>query len=136
MTDERTPGESPETWLDPDIDAMELGEHEKAGLQVYRNYTASFERHAIKRFVETIDREPFETDDLARLLNAVANDEARLLPVIVCAYADEILKDVFKRLIPENTPGGKSELLGGYGPLADLSKRVKLAFVFDILSPD
>jgi hypothetical protein len=43
-----------ENWIDPDIAAMNLSYGEKAGLQIYRNYTRSFEEHAVKRFVETI----------------------------------------------------------------------------------
>ena len=44
--------EPDEDWFDPDIAAMKLGYGEKAGLQIYRNYTRSFEEHAIKKFVE------------------------------------------------------------------------------------
>ena len=34
--------EPDEDWFDADIAAMKLGYGEKAGLQIYRNYTRSF----------------------------------------------------------------------------------------------
>jgi hypothetical protein len=42
-------------WFDPDIAGMDdLGYDEKAGLQIYRNYTRSFEKRAIELFVAAL----------------------------------------------------------------------------------
>lgn len=125
-----------ETWLDPDIASMELSYPEKSGLQVYRNYTRAFEKHAIKVFIDTIDSEPIELDDLRRLFDQIRTEDPRFLPVIVCAFADDVLKDTFKRTLPDGIPGGRSGMLGGYGALSDLAKRIQLAYAFDVLSSD
>jgi hypothetical protein len=123
-------------WFDADIAAMDLGYGEKAGLQIYRNYTRSFEDHAIKKFVDALDVEEFDLAPLRRLVHLVSTDDARFIPVIACAYADDALRDVFKATLRDDIPGGKSSLLGGYGPLADLSKRIQLAHAFEVMSPD
>lgn len=125
-----------ENWFDADIAAMDLGYGEKAGLQIYRNYTRSFEDHAVKRFVEALDGEEFDVAPLQRLVGLVGEEDARFIPVIACAYADDTLRDVFKAALRDDVPGGKSSLLGGYGPLADLSKRIQLAHAFEVMSPD
>ena len=123
-------------WFDADIAAMELGYGEKAGLQLYRNYTRSFEDHALKRFVQTLDDEQFDIEPLQRLVGLVTREDLRFIPVIACAFADDTLRDVFKATLSDKVPGGKSSLLAGYGPLADLSKRIQLAHAFDVMSPD
>lgn len=123
-------------WFDADIAAMDLGYGEKAGLQIYRNYTRSFEDHALKKFVEAMDGEDFDAAPLRRLVSLVSEEDARFVPVIACAYADDTLRDVFKAALRDDVPGGKSSLLGGYGPLADLSKRIQLAHAFEVMSPD
>jgi hypothetical protein len=125
-----------EEWFDPDIAAMELGYDEKAGLQIYRNYTRSFEKHAIKRFIETIDREELDLKDLNQLINLIAKEDARFLPVIVCAFADNLLTDVFKSVLPDDIPGGISGMFGGYGPLSSFAKKIQMAYAFDVLSSD
>ena len=125
-----------ENWFDSDIDAMELGWGEKAGLQIYRNYTKSFEAHALKRFAETLDREELDLSDLQRLVDSIVEEDLRFLPVIMCAYADELLERVFKTTLPDNIPGGRADLFSGFGPLATLSQRIRLAFAFDVLSAD
>lgn len=125
-----------EDWFDPDIAAMKLEYGEKAGLQIYRNYTRSFEEHAIKRFVESIDIEPLDLTNFENLVALVVNEDARFLPVIVCAFADDVLKATFKTSLPDGIPGGKGSLFGAYGPLSDFAKRIKMAYAFDILSCD
>ena len=125
-----------ENWFDDDIAAMNLGYGEKAGLQIYRNYTKAFEEDAIKRFVETIDCENLDISDFQNIANLIANEEARFLPVIVCAFADDILKETFKSVLPDGIPEGKASMLSGFGPLATLSKRIQLAYAFDIFSTD
>lgn len=125
-----------QSWLDPDIEAMKLSAGEKTGLQVYRNYTRSFENHAISRFRETISEERFDVSDINKIHSSIISDDIRFLPVIVCGFSDDILKDVFKIVIPSAVPGGIAAMISGYGPLSDLSKRIKLAFAFDVLSAD
>jgi hypothetical protein len=128
--------EPDEHWFDPDIAALKLGYGEKAGLQIYRNYTRSFEEHAIKMFVEALDLEPLDLTDFQRLADLIAKEDVRFLPVIVCAFADDLLKATFKSILPDGIPGGKGSMLGGYGPLSDLAKRIQFAYAFDVLSPD
>ena len=123
-------------WFDPDIRAMNLDYGEKAGLQIYRNYTRSFEAHAIKRLVEVLYREPLDLIDFEKMANRIVNEDGRYLPVIVCAYADDLLKRAFKAALPDGIPGGKASMMSGYGALADLAKRIQLAYAFDVLSRD
>jgi len=128
--------EQDQNWFDKDIAAMDLDYGEKAGLQIYRNYTRSFQEHAIKDFVATINREKIDLAELQRLITLIVNEDARFLPVIVCAFADDLLKAVFKEVLPSEVPGGKASMLGGYGPLSDFAKRIQLAYAFNVLSPD
>jgi hypothetical protein len=128
--------ESDEDWFDADIAAMKLGYGEKAGLQIYRNYTEAFDEQAVKRFVQTIDLEPLNLTDFLHLVDLIIREEARFLPVIVCAFADDLLKATFKEILPDGIPGGKERMLGGFGPLSDFGKRIQLAYAFDVLSPD
>jgi hypothetical protein len=51
-------------------------------------------------------------------------------------FADDVLKATFKEVLPDRIPGGKRSMFGGYGALSDLAKRIRLAYAFDILSPD
>jgi len=123
-------------WFDADIAALDLGYGEKAGLQIYRNYTQSFEDHAIKKLVEVLDTERLDLDDYQELADRIVHEDGRYLPVIICAFADDLLKKVFKKALPEGIPGGKASMLSGYGPLSDLAKRIQLAYAFDVLSAD
>jgi hypothetical protein len=122
--------------LDPDIAAMQLSDGEKWGLQVYRNYSRAFGEHRVKSFVEQAS--PFEAE--VKLFEQVAalvvSEESRVIPVIAAAYADDRLKEMFQREIPDGVPGGRSALMSGFGPLARLSQRIQLAFAFDWLSKD
>jgi hypothetical protein len=125
-----------EEWIDLDLRELELGYGEKAGLQIYRNYTRSFEDHAIKRFRESIESEELNLDNLLKVATLLTREDIRFTPVIACGYADELLEAAFKAMLPEGVPGGRAALFSGYGPLSDLSKRIRLAYAFDVLSPD
>ena len=122
--------------LDPDIAAMKLSDGEKWGLQVYRNYSRAFGAHRVKKFVEQAS--PFEAE--VKLFEQVAplvvSEEGRVIPVIVAAYADDRLEEMFRREIPDGVPGGRSALMSGFGPLARLSQRIQMAFAFGWLSKD
>jgi hypothetical protein len=72
--------EPDEDWFDSDIAEMKLGYGEKAGLQIYRNYTRSFEKHAVKRFVESINLETLDLGNYQRLVDLIASEEARYIP--------------------------------------------------------
>jgi DNA-binding MltR family transcriptional regulator len=123
-------------WIDADISALDLDHGEKAGLQVYRNYTRGFEEYRVKQFIDEIDIELLDLRGLDLLHQLIIKEEPRVLPVIVCAFADDILEATFKKVLPEGIPGGKDNLLSGFGPLSDLSKRIKIAYAFDVLSAD
>ena len=127
---------SNEDWFDDDIAKMDLDYGEKAGLQIYRNYTKSFEDHAINKFRESLSREELNVGKLRRLVTLLVSEDVRFVPVIVCAFGDEILKSAFEKALPTDVPGGVRDILSGYGPLSDLSKRIRMAFAFDILSRD
>jgi len=122
--------------LDLDIAAMKLSDGEKWGLQVYRNYSRAFGEHRVKKFVEQAS--PFEAEVklFEQVVALVVSEEARIIPVIAAAYADERLEEMFKREIPDDVPGGRSALMSGFGPLARLSQRIQLAFAFGWLSKD
>jgi len=127
---------SNDDWLDPDIRALELSYGEKAGLQIYRNYTRSFEDNALVRFRESINSQKIDLVDLSNVVRQLGEEDIRFIPIIACAYGDDLLKRVFKEVLPAGVPGGVTEMLGGYGPLSDLSKRIRLAYAFDVLSGD
>lgn len=122
--------------LDPDIAAMKLSDAEKWGLQVYGNYSRAFGEHRVKEFVEQAS--PFEAEVtlFEQIAGLVVSEEARVIPVIAAAYADDRLEEMFKREIPDGVPGGRSALMSGFGPLARLSQRLQMAFAFGWLSKD
>lgn len=115
---------------------MTLDHGEKVGLQLYRNYSRSFEGEGIRRFREALASKPADYSHLEQLTRLLAVEDPRFLPVITCGYADDTLKQLFRQVIPDDVPGGKSEMLSGYGPLSDLSKRIRLAHAFDLVSGD
>lgn len=125
-----------EDWLDPDIRSLDLTEIEKGGLQVYRNYISAFEDQSLSLFRESVSEYSIDLNALSKLFESVVVEDLRFLPIICCAYAEEMLKNAFRLSIPDGVPGGKESLFGGYGPLSTLSGRIRLAFAFDILSMD
>lgn len=123
--------------LDSDIEALDLTDIEKNGLQVYRNYERSFHQHRTDSFRKAIDDQTFvDISRLEKVLDSIAMDETRLIPVICCAFIDDIMDEMFKREIPQGVPGGRDSLFSGYGPLSSLSRRVQIAYSFGWLSPD
>jgi hypothetical protein len=121
---------------DDDIAAMDLSDIEKNGLQIYRNYSKAFDAHRERQFSKAINTERFETKKLSTLLKRLVREEVRLLPVIACAYADDILLAMFKAAISKNALGGASGLYDGYGPLSSLANRTRLASAFDLVGLD
>lgn len=127
----------PEEW-DNDIASMKLSDVEKNGLQVYRNYQRAFATQAEKTFAAEVDADTASLDltALERVMNHLAIEDARFLPVIMCTFVDDLLKAMFKSELPDGIPGGKSDMFGPYGPLSNLFNRLQLAFAFDMLSQD
>jgi hypothetical protein len=125
-----------EAWLDADVRKMNLSYAEKSGLQIYRNYTRSFEEHNVTRFREALDKEEHDFSALLRLTHLLVHEDIRFTPIILCGYADDVLKSVFMDVLPEDVPGGRSSMLGGYWPLSTLSERIRLAHAFKVLSRD
>jgi hypothetical protein len=121
---------------DPDIAAMNLSEVEKNGLQMYRNYEQAFKSHRAKEFRRAAKGYESAVVELSKVLQLIATEEPRYLPVIACAYADDQLKEMYRREIPSEIPGGKGEILSGFGPLSRLSQRVQMAYAFNWLSHD
>lgn len=121
---------------DEDIAALELSDAEKNGLQVYRNYNHAFEKNRAESIVKKINLQPIDLSKLEKVLQGLVTENEKFLPIIVCAYADEILDEMFKNEIPDEVPGGKAQIFGPYGPLSDLASRIKLAFCFDLVSKD
>lgn len=124
---------SHEDEFDADIEAMSLSYVEKSGLQVYRNYTRAFDNHAEKMFAKEVDEETWTSSEVERVVGIITHEDQRFLPMIACAFADDCLKEMFRREIPDGVPGGKSDLLGRMGPFSDLAKRLQLAYTFELI---
>jgi len=123
-------------WTNTEIDALHLSEEEKAGLQVYRNYTKAFERYAIDVFVQELDKEDLDLTACKRVVRWITTEEPRVVPIVACAFADEVLRQVLEGIAPEDVPGGRASLFGGYGPLSSLAQRIQVAYAFRALSQD
>lgn len=68
---------------------MQLSEPKKNGLQVYRNYTQAFDDDKAKRVIAFIPSPSKTLADLTAVLSLLVQEEAKVLPVIFCAFADE-----------------------------------------------
>lgn len=121
---------------DPDIAALKLSDVEKNGLQVHRNYSLAFEKHRNKDFAVEVDSAGFKLDQLGRIHELILKEDPRFLAVIVSAFVDEQLDEMFRREIPQNIPGGRSTLFSGFGPLSRYSQRIQVAYSFHWLSQD
>jgi hypothetical protein len=118
--------------LDSDIAAQKWGIGQKTMVQMYRD----FQRGNGKLFVAEINTEEHSLEDLKKVAQLLEQEEARALPIIFCAYIDDVLLEMYRREIPNDIPGGKSALFGAYGPFSDLSGRLKLAYCFQLIAPD
>lgn len=137
MTDEETLKLlNGEEWIDEDLRSSGLSHAEQSGLQVYRNYSNSFERFAVQHFQQNLSEKKADLEGLRQLNKLLTTEDIRFLPIIVCSYADEMLLQAFKAVLPDGIPGGRNEMLGGFGPLSDLSKRIRMAYAFDVFSAD
>ncbi|KJV36978.1 hypothetical protein [Luteibacter yeojuensis] len=123
-------------WIDKDIASMEMSDAEKNGLQFFRNFEKAIAKRRVETFVSGASWDPEVIPSFEQFATLMVEEEERSLPVIACAYADDLLKDMFLRELPRHVPGGPKDLVTGYGPLANFSSRVKLAFAFGWGSED
>ena len=121
---------------DDDISQLNLSEFEKNGLQIYRNYNQAFTRHREKLFAEKVNQIAYDPSALKSVLETVTKEDQRILPIVACAYADDLLLAMFKEHISKDVPGGLSAIFGSYGPLSSFSSRIKLAYMFRLMSLD
>jgi hypothetical protein len=124
-----------EFW-DEDIAALNLGDDEKNGLQVFRNYQKAFDKNASELFIKEIDSVSFDLSPLENILDLIGKDDFRFLPVFFCSFADERLEIMLKREIPESVPGGRSSMLSGFGSLSRFSQRIQVTYAFNWMSED
>jgi DNA-binding MltR family transcriptional regulator len=118
--------------FDPDIESMTETVPQKTMVQMYRN----FQRGSGKLFSAEIDAENHTFYDLRKVSQLLESEDAKVLPIIFCAYIDDVLIEMYRREIPADVPGGKSSLLGTVGPFSTLSSRIKLAYCFQLIAPD
>jgi len=60
----------------------------------------------------------------------------RFVPVIACAFADEELKAMFTKFLPNDIREARRACSGGFGPISSLFARIQFAFAFDMTHSD
>lgn len=123
----------PNKW-DADIAAMKLSDVEKNGLQVFRNYTQAFEDQRAQAFLNEAEKEKWDFEDVDRIHKIIVEEDARIVVVVVCAFMDDQIKEMYRRELPDGIPGGKSNLLGAVGPLSRFAQRLQIAYAFGWVS--
>jgi hypothetical protein len=113
-----------------------LTPEERSGVDYFLNFHKKVEEFRVKKLVEDLNSREVALDDLRAVLDTITSEPPLSLAVIACAFADDQLHGMFRREIPADTPGGRSELLNGFGSLSRLSQRIQIAFAFGWLSPD
>jgi DNA-binding MltR family transcriptional regulator len=121
---------------DPDIAEMDLSAAEKDGMQFYRNFSTAIESKRVDKLVERLNEIEPAIEDFKKFASLIPAEQPLSVSVIACAYADDLLKQMFKREIPSSVPGGRNELLNGFGPLSRLSQRIQVAYAFRWMNPD
>lgn len=121
--------------IDPDIEETDLSEIQKAVVQLYRNFDKKVTARRKSILCKEIDAEEFDPGPLARVVSLIENEDVRFVPVVGCSYADDQLREMFRRHLSKHTPGGLKDLLGANGPLGNLSNRIRIAYAFNALSP-
>jgi hypothetical protein len=102
----------------------------------YMQAFRAFEKERQEEFAAEVDAAPFDVSELRRAMSQIAREDIRFVPVIACAFADDELEKMFKQFLPDNIPGGKSSMLGRFGPISNLFARIQFAFAFDMVHPD
>lgn len=116
--------------LDDDLKKSNMSEMEKDGVQFYRNFTKAINKNQIEKFKQQVDETTYNTEALKSVVESIAKEDIRFIPVVTCAFVDDALDEMYKREIPQGVPGGRESLFGSYGPLSSLSKRIQLAYCF------
>jgi len=123
-------------YWDADIAEMPLSAEEKNGMQFFRNFSTAIESRRVEKLVEHLNSTEPSTEEFSKVVALFAHEQPLSLTVVACAYVDELLKQMFKREIPASVPGGRNELLNGFGPLSRLSQRIQVAYAFGWMSTD
>jgi hypothetical protein len=95
-----------------------------------------FEKERQEQFAAEVDALPFDVTELRRAMSQLVREDIRFIPVIACAFADNELERMFKQFLPDDIPGGKSSMLGRFGPISSLFNRIQFAFAFDMVHSD
>lgn len=122
------------TDWDDDIVGLPLSDVEKNGLQVFRNYSRAFHRKKVEEAKEKAAGLTFDVEGLRGDIAALVTSPVELALLSACSIADDLLKDMFKRL---EKPGLKvAEMVSPLGPLSDLNRRLKVAALADFIDQD
>lgn len=121
---------------DTDIADLKLSDEEKNGLQVFRNYQRAFDKRSGEIFAAEIDAIDYDISNISKVVELLRKEDFRLVPIIACAFVDDLLKNAFADLVERRNMGKPKDFLGPMGPLGDLAKRLTLAKLFDLFSAD
>lgn len=120
-------------FWDDDIANLEITDLEKNGLQVFRNYNQSAEEGKEKKFKIKTDNIKYNFTDLESVLWVICNDDKRIIAIVCASFCDDLLEQMLKKHIPKDVPGGSAGFLGS---LSTFSKRIQIAYAFDMCSRD
>jgi hypothetical protein len=111
---------------------MTEADENSPGMKALRAY----EKERQEQFAAGVDFIPLDVSDLKRAMSQLVSEDIRFVPVIACAFADNELEKMFKQFLPNDIPGGKSNMLGRFGPISSLFTRIQFAFAFDMVHSD
>lgn len=63
-------------------------------------------------------------------------EDAQFLPILACSYADDVLCDMYLRIIPSHIDNGRKSLVSQFGPLSTLYLKTQMAHSFSCISED
>jgi hypothetical protein len=116
--------------------APKLSDAEQAGVDYFVNFLKKVNHRRAKDALEKLDQIPADLDPFKKFASLIATEDVRFLPVIATSFADDLLGAMFRRELPDSVPGGRSELLSGFGPLSRLAQRIQIAYAFRWMSAD
>lgn len=122
------------TANDADIEALDLDEAEKWGLQLHRNYTKAFQRRRAEKIGEEASNLKFDFDGFEAYIDAIIPASLEHAILAAVAVADQLLVEMFQRERRERLK--VADLLGPLGPLGDFNKRLKVAALADLIDED
>ncbi len=102
----------------------------------YQKALRAYQKERQEQFAAGVDAIPLDVSELRKAMNLLVREDIRFIPVIACAFADDEMKAMFKQFLPDNIPGGKSSMLGRFGPISTLFSRIQFAFAFDMVHSD